>query len=148
MGQWVRESRSSRSAMACLIHSGRDTWPNAAAASTRASTSGGRPKLVHPPRPNAEQKQGEGLPPSPFRDTVLYMEHEPTTREAIAAEVRASLARSAQSALWLAERSGISKTSLSLKLKGQRSFSVEELLAVADALGIDAGALLPRAVAA
>ena len=72
------------------------------------------------------------------------MEHEPTTREAIAAEVRASLARSAQSALWLAERSGISKTSLSLKLKGQRSFSVEELLAVADALGIDAGALLPH----
>ena len=83
------------------------------------------------------------LPPVPFWDTVYYMEHTPNTRETIAAEVRASLARSGQPASWLSERSGISKTSLSLKLKGQRSFSVEELLVVADVLGIDAGALLP-----
>lgn len=72
------------------------------------------------------------------------MEHTPNTRETIAAEVRASLARSGQPASWLSERSGISKTALSLKLKGQRSFSVEELLVVADALEIDADALLPK----
>lgn len=86
------------------------------------------------------------MPPSLNGDTVLYMEH--TTREAIAAEVRASLARSGQSSLWLAERSGISKSPLSLKLRGQRSFSVEELLAVAAALDVDPGTLLPRPASA
>ena len=65
------------------------------------------------------------------------MEHKDPAREAIAAEVRASLARANQPASWLADRAGISKTALSLKLKAQRSFTVEELLSVADALGID-----------
>ena len=80
-------------------------------------------------------------------DKVPYMEHRDPAREAIAAEVRASLARANQPASWLADRAGISKTALSLKLKAQRSFTVEELLSVADALGIDADTLIPRAVA-
>ena len=77
-------------------------------------------------------------------DIVPYMEHTDPAREAIAAEVRASLARANQPASWLADRAGISKTALSLKLKAQRSFTVEELLSVADALGTDADTLLPR----
>ena len=77
-------------------------------------------------------------------DRVPYMEHKDPAREAIAAEVRASLARANQPASWLADRAGISKTALSLKLKAQRSFTVEELLSVADALGIDADMLLPN----
>lgn len=77
------------------------------------------------------------------------MEHTPTnTREAIAAEVRASLARSGHSALWLSERSGISKTALSLKLKAQRSFTVEELVAVSVALDVDPARLVAPARAA
>ena len=91
--------------------------------------------------------QGNACAPSLFGDIVLYMEHKDPAREAIAAEVRASLARANQPASWLADRAGISKTALSLKLKAQRSFTVEELLSVADALGIDADTLLPRAVA-
>jgi len=86
---------------------------------------------------------GERCAPSLFGDIVLYMEHTDPAREAIAAEVRACLARANRPASWLADRAGISKTALSLKLKAQRSFTVEELLSVADALGIDADTLLP-----
>ena len=89
-----------------------------------------------------------GLRPSLNGDNVAYMEHKDPAREAIAAEVRASLARANRPAAWLADRAGISKTALSLKLKAQRSFTVEELLSVADALGIDADTLLPAGRAA
>lgn len=89
-----------------------------------------------------------GLRPSLNGDRVPYMEHKDPARESIAAEVRASLARANRPASWLADRAGISKTALGLKLKAQRSFTVEELLSVADALGIDADTLLPRADAA
>ena len=76
------------------------------------------------------------------------MEHKDPAREAIATEVRASLARANQPASWLADRAGISKTALGLKLKAQRSFTVEELLSVADALGIDANSLVRQGAAA
>ena len=65
------------------------------------------------------------------------------TRSAVAAEVRASLARKGETAAWLSESAGISKTALSRKLRGDVSFTVEEVVAVADALGIDADTLLP-----
>lgn len=91
--------------------------------------------------------QGESCTLSLNGDRVPYMEHKDPAREAIAAEVRASLARANQPASWLADRAGISKTALSLKLKAQRSFTVEELLSVAAALGIDADAMLPKAAA-
>ena len=70
------------------------------------------------------------------------------TRSAVAAEVRASLARKGETAAWLSESAGISKTALSRKLRGDVSFTAEELLSVADALGIDdVDTLLPRAAA-
>lgn len=69
-----------------------------------------------------------------------------TTREIIAAEVRAALARDGRSAAALAREANISTAALSRKLRGTTPFYVEELLAVADALGIDAGALIIPAV--
>lgn len=68
------------------------------------------------------------------------------TRSAIAAEARAALARKGQSAAWLAEDAGISKAALSRKLRGEVSFTVEELVLVAEALAVEPDALLPRSV--
>ena len=59
------------------------------------------------------------------------------TRSAVAAEVRASLARAGQTASWLAEHAQISKQALSRKLRGDTSFTVEELVAVSVALDVD-----------
>lgn len=64
------------------------------------------------------------------------------TRRAVAAEVRASLARDGRSATWLATEADISKTALSRKLRGDTSFTVEELVAVAIALNIDPAPLV------
>lgn len=64
------------------------------------------------------------------------------TRQAIAGEVRASLARAGHPAAWLADAADISKTALSLKLRGDRSFTAEELVRVAAALNLDPGALI------
>ena len=83
-----------------------------------------------------------------FRDSVMDMTTA-DTRKAIAAEVRASLARDGRPATWLATATDISKTALSRKLKGDVSFTVEELVAVALALDVDPAALVgtPRAAA-
>lgn len=67
-------------------------------------------------------------------------------RKTVAAEVRAALARDGRSAAALAGATGISKTSLSRKLRGQTPLYVEEIVLIAHALGIDAGALLAPAV--
>ena len=69
-----------------------------------------------------------------------------TTKEArdyVAAEARAALARDGRSASQLAADSGIPRSSLSKKLRGLVSFSVEEVLLIARALSIPASALLP-----
>ena len=70
------------------------------------------------------------------------MEHQADTRVTVAAEVRAVLARAGRSATWLAVETNISKASLSRKLRGETSFTVEELVAVCGALGIDDPAML------
>lgn len=59
------------------------------------------------------------------------------TRDAVAAEVRASLARDGRAAQTLASDTGISKAALSRKLRGLTPFYVEELLAIAVALDVD-----------
>ena len=64
-------------------------------------------------------------------------------REYVAAEVRAALARDGRSAAQLATDSGIPRSSLSKKMRAQVSLTVEETLAIATALGIDPGVLLP-----
>lgn len=65
------------------------------------------------------------------------------TREYVAAEVRAALARDGRSAAQLAADTGIPRSSLSKKMRAQVSLTVEEALAIATALGIDPGVLLP-----
>jgi lambda repressor-like predicted transcriptional regulator len=76
------------------------------------------------------------------RDSLAVMK--PTeAREWIAAEARAALARDGRSAASLAEAAGISRSALSKKLRAQVSFSVEEIVDVALALGINPGSLVP-----
>jgi len=65
------------------------------------------------------------------------------TREYVAAETRAALARDGRSAMQLATDTGISKSSLSKKMRGQVPFYVEEIVDIAVALGIDPSALVP-----
>lgn len=78
----------------------------------------------------------------PIGDSVTTMHTKPA-REYVAAETRAALARDGRTATQLATDTGISKSSLSKKLRGQVSFSVEELVSVAVALSIDPGTLVP-----
>lgn len=66
----------------------------------------------------------------------------PNYRPAVAAEVRASLAREGRTAASLAYEAGISRGALSRKLNAEVSFTVEELLTVADALNVTPGSLL------
>ena len=77
-----------------------------------------------------------------IRDSIPVM----TTKEArdyVAAEARAALARDGRSASQLAVDSGIPRSSLSKKLRGLVSFSVEEVLSISSALGVQPGSLLP-----
>jgi len=64
-------------------------------------------------------------------------------REYVAAETRAALARDGRTASQLATDTGISKSSLSKKMRGQVSFTVEEVIDIANALGVDPGAFVP-----
>ena len=64
-------------------------------------------------------------------------------REYVAAETRAALARDGRTATQLATDTGISKSSLSKKMRGQVSFTVEEIIDIAIALGVDPGAFVP-----
>lgn len=66
-------------------------------------------------------------------------------RETIAGEVRAALGRDGRKATALAESTGISRAALSRKMRGLTPFYVEELLAIADALDVDAGSLIAPA---
>lgn len=66
-------------------------------------------------------------------------------REYVAGEVRATLARDGRSAAQLAVDTGIPRSSLSKKMRALVSLTVEEVLAIAAALHVDPGALLPPA---
>lgn len=60
----------------------------------------------------------------------------------IPAELRATLAREQRSQRWLAEKSGISPAALSRKMRGDTSFTLDELLSVTHALGVSAADLI------
>jgi len=62
--------------------------------------------------------------------------NKPTTREAIAGEVRAALARDGRSAAELAAAAGMSRSSLSRKLRAASPFWVEEIVTIAAALKV------------
>lgn len=65
-------------------------------------------------------------------------------REEVAAEVRAAVARKGWQQADLARATGLNKSSLSRKLRGEVSIYVDELVLIAIALDIDPGDLLPR----
>lgn len=70
------------------------------------------------------------------------MNNASTYRNAVAAEVRAALARDGRTAESLATDAGISRGALSRKMRGLVPFTVEELLSVAAALNIAPGSLI------
>lgn len=57
-------------------------------------------------------------------------------------EIRAHLGRQGYSQRWLSEQIGINQGALSRRLRGERSFTVDELQRVAAALGVTAASLL------
>lgn len=67
-------------------------------------------------------------------------------RAAVAAELRAALARDGRTASALATDAGISRGALSRKMRGESAVTIDELLSIASALGIPPGALVPADV--
>ena len=66
-------------------------------------------------------------------------------RAAIAAELRAVVARSDLTQEQVAEAAGLSRATVNRLLKGQRSVDSEQLIAIATALGFDPGEVLDQA---
>lgn len=60
-----------------------------------------------------------------------------TPHEAVAAEVRAALARNKIRQGAVAEALSLSRASVSRRLKGERPFTVPELLVIADLAGVE-----------
>ena len=81
---------------------------------------------------------------TPIRDNVSPMSPS-ETRDYIAGEARAALARDGRTAARLASDTGIPRSSLSKKLRGQVSFTTEEVVAICIALSIEPSVLLPPA---
>lgn len=67
---------------------------------------------------------------------------QPTITQIVAAEARAALARDGRTLTTLAKDSGISTGALSRKLRGQTSLSVENVVDICRALGVDPGDML------
>lgn len=70
------------------------------------------------------------------------------TNTAVAAEVRAAIARAGLTQSEVARRADIAANTLSAKIRGIRGFSVDELIRIAHALDIEPSSLIPSAQAA
>lgn len=68
-------------------------------------------------------------------------------REAIAAEVRAEVARRQKSQREIGEILGLPQPSVQLRLKGERPFRAEELVLLAEAFGVSVGHFIPDLIA-
>ncbi|HEY0697217.1 MAG TPA: helix-turn-helix transcriptional regulator [Micromonospora sp.] len=73
--------------------------------------------------------------------------HNDSVRSAIAAEVRAELARQQKTQRWAADVLDMTQPSVQLRLAGRRAFRAEELVTLADALGVSADRFLPASSA-
>ena len=69
-------------------------------------------------------------------------------RKTVAGEVRAELARQEKSWRQLAEGIGVDRESVRRAMKGERSFRIEELTAIAVWLGVPVTQFLPTEVVA
>lgn len=65
-----------------------------------------------------------------------------STRRRIAANVRAELGRANVSAVQMAQRIKIAPATFGRRMTGEVAFSAEEIVAIADQLGIEPGVLL------
>jgi predicted XRE-type DNA-binding protein len=74
--------------------------------------------------------------------------HSTVLRRAIAAEVRAELARQQKTQRDVAEWLNLPQPSVSLRLQGERSFRGEELKILADRLGVPVDSFMPTERAA
>ncbi len=72
-------------------------------------------------------------------DTDAY-----ATRERVAGEVRAAMARHRVTQAALAKRIGISRTVLSERLNAQRPFDVDQLMAISAVLGVNLLTFFPE----
>jgi len=69
-------------------------------------------------------------------------------RQAIASEVRAALGRDGRTASQLATDAGLSKATLSRKLRGLAPISVDELIEIAYRLNVEPVSLIPTSALA
>ena len=77
--------------------------------------------------------------------TVPGMPYEISTRsEAVAAEIRAELARQQKSLNELADAVGMNVSTIRRSVKGQRAFTIDELAATTTWLGMDLVDLMKR----
>lgn len=78
-------------------------------------------------------------------DTLASMQTDTreAERQAIAAEIRAEMARQQITQRDLAAKVGMFQQALQIRLAGVRSFRAEELAAIAQALGVPVTQLLP-----
>lgn len=67
-----------------------------------------------------------------------------STAGGVGGEILAQLARTRQTQTWLAEQTGIPIATLSRHLRAPGRFRLEELLSVADVLGLEPAALLAQ----
>jgi transcriptional regulator with XRE-family HTH domain len=84
-------------------------------------------------------------------------DNEPTTakterltaaRHAIAAEVRAEIGRQGKTGRELAELTGLGRDGTAARLRGDMPFRAEELVLIADVLGVSAEQFVPASVGA
>lgn len=60
----------------------------------------------------------------------------PKSRQIVAGEVLAHLARNRQTVVWLSGAAGLSPTTLYRRLQGKSAFTIDELLSVSAALDV------------
>lgn len=80
------------------------------------------------------------LPCIRLATTLLRMA---TTNEEVANAVKEAMAAAGSSHRKICEATGIASVTLNRRLNANRTFTVEELLAIADHLGVPASSLLP-----
>lgn len=68
-----------------------------------------------------------------------------TTNELVASAVKDAISAAGSSHRKLCEATGIPSVTLNRRLNANRTFTVEELVAIADHLGVPASSLLPDA---
>jgi len=77
-----------------------------------------------------------------IRDTVTNMTNTP--RHAVAAEVRAAIAKAGTTPTHVAKAIGLTRQAFSRRTRGLTPFGIDELVAVAGSLGIEPASLLPK----